>query len=185
MVSPHQSAESPNFARAKHFPMLPRTILLTGGAGFIGSHLAERLLGAGHEVWCIDNLDPYYDPAIKQQNITAASKSDRFHFVHADLTAEPGTWQGPLRDARFDAIIHLAARAGVRPSIRQAADYYRTNVLGTQALLDYAKTTGIPKFLLASSSSVYGNNPHVPWTEEDRSGNPISRMRPANWRQRN
>lgn len=154
--------------------MLPRTILLTGGAGFIGSHLAERLLGAGHEVWCIDNLDPYYDPAIKRQNIAAAIKTDRFHFIHADLTAEPGTWQGQLRDARFDAIIHLAARAGVRPSIRQAGDYYNTNVLGTLGLLEYAKTTGIPKFLFASSSSVYGNNPNVPWTESDRIGNPIS-----------
>jgi UDP-glucuronate 4-epimerase len=154
--------------------MIPRTILLTGGAGFIGSHLAERLLEAGHEVWCIDNLDPYYDPAIKLQNLAEAVKQDRFHFVEADLTAEPRSWQEPLRDARFDAIIHLAARAGVRPSIRQAAEYYRTNVLGTLALLEYARTTGIPQFLFASSSSVYGNNPRVPWTEEDRGGNPIS-----------
>jgi UDP-glucuronate 4-epimerase len=154
--------------------MLPRTILLTGGAGFIGSHLSEKLLEAGHELWCIDNLDPYYDPAIKRQNLAVAVRNERFHFIEADLTADPGTWQGPLRDARFDAIIHLAARAGVRPSIRQAADYYRTNVLGTLSLLDYAITNGIPKFLFASSSSVYGNNPRVPWAEDDRSGNPIS-----------
>ena len=154
--------------------MLPKTILLTGGAGFIGSHLAEQLLAVGHEVWCIDNLDPYYDPEIKRRNLTASMGHARFHFLEADLTEAPRAWQHPLRDARFDAVIHLAARAGVRPSIRQADDYYRTNVLATLALLEYAKTTGIPKFLFASSSSVYGNNPQVPWTESDRGGNPIS-----------
>ena len=154
--------------------MSTKQILVTGGAGFIGSHLCERLLEQGHYVWCIDNLDPYYSPEIKRRNLAHALQQDRFHFIDADFTRTDGQWQAALRGQSFDAIMHLAARAGVRPSIQQADAYYRTNVLGTLALLEFARQEKIPRFVFASSSSVYGNNPQVPWREDDRSGNPIS-----------
>lgn len=149
-------------------------ILVTGGAGFIGSHLCERLLAAGHTVWALDNLDPFYDPALKRQNLEEMRRvSDRFRFVPGDITEEE-----PLRtlchEVRFDQIVHLAARAGVRPSLEQPALYQRVNVEGTVRVLEAARQSGVRKLVLASSSSVYGCNAKVPFSESDPLTAPIS-----------
>ena len=155
--------------------MKPHTILLTGGAGFIGSHVTEKLLESGHKVYCIDNLDRFYDPAIKMQNLLLCRKYPDFHFIKADISKLPFSfWKENFKNISFNAIIHLAAKAGVRPSIYQSKEYFDTNLSGTIALLDFAREAAIPKFIFASSSSVYGNNPHVPWQEEDRIGDPLS-----------
>ena len=155
--------------------MQPKKILLTGGAGFIGSHLAESLLKAGYIVYCIDNLDPFYSEEVKMRNLTFSLGNSRFHFIQEDFSNMHGSdWAKSLSSNRFDAIIHLGGKAGVRPSIAEAAAYYRANLTGTQQLLDFARDTGIPKFIFASSSSVYGDNQNLPWIESDRSGNPIS-----------
>ncbi|MCS7089680.1 MAG: GDP-mannose 4,6-dehydratase [Verrucomicrobiota bacterium] len=149
-------------------------ILVTGGAGFIGSHLCERLLSRGHEVWAFDNLDPFYDPELKRQNLREiAAGFERFRFVAGDITTEE-----PLaslcQDIRFDQIIHLAARAGVRPSLEQPALYQRVNVEGTVQVLEAARRSGVRKLVLASSSSVYGCNAKIPFSESDPLTSPIS-----------
>jgi UDP-glucuronate 4-epimerase len=152
-----------------------QTILLTGGAGFIGSHVAERLLEIGHIVYCMDNLDPFYDPALKMKNIISCQKSPNFHFIKADFSlVSKSYWEENFNSISFHVIIHLGAKAGVRASIDQAYNYYETNLSGTIALLDFAREAGIPKFIFASSSSVYGNEPNVPWSEENRTCDPIS-----------
>jgi UDP-glucuronate 4-epimerase len=203
-------------------------ILLTGCAGFIGSHTLDRLLADGHDVIGVDNFDPFYDRALKTANIashmggTTSASSGSFELLEADL-AEPETYQKlkfladslpssppseggvpdsspvackakeqgrggsdsdvplsdfPLSDfsfsASFDAIIHLAAKAGVRPSIEDPVGYQRANVIATQNLLEFAKEQGIKQFVFASSSSVYGVNPNVPWSEEHNVSGPIS-----------
>jgi UDP-glucuronate 4-epimerase len=153
----------------------PKSILLTGGAGFIGSHLSELLLKEGCIVYCIDNLDPYYPEQIKRRNLTYSLKHERFHFIQEDFTHMRGSWWAKaLSRVQFDAIIHLGGKAGVRPSIHQSLDYYNTNLTGTQQLLECAREWSVPKFIFASSSSVYGNCRNMPWREEDRSGDPIS-----------
>ncbi len=155
--------------------MRPQTILLTGGAGFIGSHVTEKLLANGHRVYCIDNLDKFYDPGIKLKNVELCQKYSDFHFIKADFSKLPSTfWIDNFSNITFDAIIHLGAKAGVRPSIDRAKEYFDTNLNGTIALLDFARDAGVPKFIFASSSSIYGNNPNVPWKEEDRIGDPLS-----------
>ena len=198
-------------------------ILLTGCAGFIGSHTLDRLLADGHDVIGVDNFDPFYDRALKTANLAAhlgsgdcleSSSQGRFELVEADL-AEPSTYQklkfladslpssppsqggvdsrsgdgvvaqssppsqgGVLPPERerggFDAIIHLAAKAGVRPSIEDPIGYQRANVIATQNLLEFAKDEGIKQFVFASSSSVYGVNPNVPWSETHDVSGPIS-----------
>ena len=142
--------------------------LVTGGAGFIGSHVCERLLAEGHAVWAFDDLNPYYDPAIKQQNLheVSATGGARFHFVQGglnDTTKLAELFSG----TRFDQIIHLAARAGVRPSLEEPALYQRVNVEGTVNLLEAARLHGVKKITIASSSSVYGVNAKVPFSESD------------------
>jgi len=213
---------------------IPRHALVTGGAGFIGSHLVERLLAEGWRVTVVDNFDPFYDPAVKRHNLAEAAASAglvpagikmaglppasvaaagaqspprgpgrpaaptpipgsggpaawhgpdgawRWRLVEADLR-EPGALD-PLAAAAADGgtaptpgvIVHLAAKVGVRPSIDHPVAYHQANVTGTQHLLEWARRCGVGQFVFASSSSVYGVNPRVPWREEDRQLLPIS-----------
>jgi UDP-glucuronate 4-epimerase len=138
-------------------------ILVTGGAGFIGSHLAERLLAAGHTVVILDDFNDFYDPLIKQANIAGFAKDVTIHYV--DLR-DGTSLRNLFRREKFEAIAHLAARAGVRPSIRHPQLYYDTNVTGTLHLLDAARLTGVERFIFASSSSVYGASKTVPFSED-------------------
>lgn len=141
--------------------------LVTGGAGFIGSHVCERLLQMGHTVCAFDDLNAFYSPSQKQQNIRALQSLARpFTFVHGDITGRPAL-EELLSNSRFDQIIHLAARAGVRPSLAEPALYQRVNVEGTTNLLEAARTRSITKVTIASSSSVYGVNAKVPFSEGD------------------
>ena len=142
-------------------------ILVTGGVGFIGSHVCEHLLDAGHTVCALDDLNDFYDPAIKQNTRRELqAKAQSFAFVHADIT-ERDELDEVLASMSFDQIIHLAARAGVRPSLEQPALYQRVNVEGTTNLLEAARKRGIKKVTIASSSSVYGINSNIPFSEED------------------
>lgn len=146
--------------------------LITGGAGFIGSHLVDRLLAEGNwHVTCIDNFDPFYDPAIKRGNIAAHNSNPNFQLSELDLRDMDALKALP---GKYDVIIHLAAKAGVRPSIENPIAYQQVNVQGTQHLLELAKTWGTRQFVFASSSSVYGVNPNVPWHEDDAVLMPIS-----------
>jgi len=141
--------------------------LVTGGAGFIGSHVCERLLHDGHRVWAFDDLNDFYDPAIKRRTLAEmASLGKPFTFVHGDLT-DVRAVNDLFAGAKFDQIIHLAARAGVRPSLEQPALYQRVNVEGAVNLLEAARKTGVKKVTMASSSSVYGVNAKVPFSEND------------------
>ncbi|MEW5927618.1 MAG: NAD-dependent epimerase/dehydratase family protein [Gemmatimonadota bacterium] len=148
-------------------------ILVTGGAGFIGSHLCERLVARGDDVVAVDNFDPFYDPAVKRRNLAALEGSPRFRPVEGDV-CEPEALDAALGDAAFDVVVHLAARAGVRPSLERPLDYVRTNVEGTAAMLELARRRGTGAFVLGSSSSVYGDAAHVPFSESDPVGRPIS-----------
>jgi len=146
-------------------------ILVTGGAGFIGSHLVEKLLAAGHEVAVVDDFDDFYDPQIKQENIAAFAKHVRIH--HIDIRDNVSV-RNVFREKSFDAIAHLAARAGVRPSILYPQLYYDTNVLGTLHLLEAARVTGVQRFIFASSSSVYGASKTPPFTENQHLSQTLS-----------
>lgn len=160
-------------------------ILLTGCAGFIGSHTLDRLFAEGYDVIGIDNFDPLYSRSLKQTNVgrhltlsgsEKARQKGCFELLEADL-AERSTYQKLdflVGDKPIDAIIHLAAKAGVRPSIEDPIGYQRANVIATQNLLEYAKEKQIKQFVFASSSSVYGVNPNVPWREDDHVLEPIS-----------
>ncbi len=140
-------------------------ILVTGGAGFIGSHTVERLLASGgHQVTILDSFNDYYNPAIKRANV--AAMEGRAAVVEGELTDAPLIHK-TFEQGRFDAVIHLAARAGVRPSIAQPELYIDTNIKGTFNLLEAARRTGCGHFVFASSSSVYGVNKKVPFSEED------------------
>lgn len=152
--------------------MPSRSILVTGGAGFIGSHVVDRLLAEGWDVTVLDNFDPFYDPARKRANVAQHAQNPRFRLVEADLRDEAAL-AAALPD-RFDAVAHLAARAGVRPSIDDPVTYQAVNVVGTQHLLELARRWKTRQFVFASSSSVYGVNPDVPWREEDAVLRPIS-----------
>ena len=147
------------------------TILVTGAAGFIASHLNERLLEAGDTVVGLDNFDDFYDPVIKDDNVRVARDHSGFDLVRGDIR-DPETLAG-LPDG-IDTIVHIAARAGVRPSIQDPVLYYDVNVTGTLRLLEFARKRGIRRFVFASSSSVYGNNDQVPFSEAHRVDNPIS-----------
>jgi UDP-glucuronate 4-epimerase len=141
--------------------------LVTGGAGFIGSHVCERLLGAGHTVWVFDDLNSFYDPAIKQRNLQSLQAfGTPFTFVRGDLADRPAL-DALFGSVKFDQVIHLAARAGVRPSLEEPALYQRVNVEGTVNLLEAARLRGVRKITIASSSSVYGVNAKVPFSEDD------------------
>jgi len=141
--------------------------LVTGGAGFIGSHVCERLLRDGHRVWAFDDLNDFYDPQIKRQNLREIQALARpFEFIPGDIT-DAAALDELFSSVKFDQIIHLAARAGVRPSLEQPALYQRVNVEGTVNLLEAARKSGVKKITLASSSSVYGVNAKVPFSESD------------------
>ena len=138
-------------------------ILVTGGAGFIGSHLVEKLLASGHEVVILDDFNDFYDPQIKHANIAAVAND--VVVCRVDLR-ESESVRSVFRRENVEAITHLAARAGVRPSIQHPRLYYDTNVIGTLNLLEAARVTGVERFIFASSSSVYGASKAVPFSED-------------------
>ena len=139
-------------------------ILITGGAGFIGSHLAEKLLAVGREVVILDDFNDFYDPQIKRANIAGFVKN--VTLCHIDLR-ENDSVRSVFRREKIDAIVHLAARAGVRPSIQHPRLYYDTNVIGTLNLLEAARMTGVERFIFVSSSSVYGASKTIPFSEDE------------------
>src|SRR3981081_1212376 len=146
-------------------------ILVAGGGGFIGSHLDEKFLAGGHSVAILDDFNDFYDPQIKRANIAALSKDVPVH--HVDLR-ENAAVRNLFHREKFDTIAHLAARAGVRPSIQHPQLYYDTNVTGTLHLLDAARAPGVERFIFASSSSVYGVSKTVPFSEEQHLTQTIS-----------
>ncbi|MCD6116193.1 GDP-mannose 4,6-dehydratase [bacterium] len=148
-------------------------ILVTGGAGFIGSHLTEYLLKEGHFVVCIDNFNNYYDPLIKRHNIKNAMGSGNYLLEEGDI-CDVSFIEDIFNKHKFDSVIHLAARAGVRPSIENPKLYQKVNIEGTVTLLDASVRYNVNKFVLASSSSVYGNNKKHPFSESDNVDFPIS-----------
>ncbi|HJZ69506.1 MAG TPA: GDP-mannose 4,6-dehydratase [Blastocatellia bacterium] len=148
--------------------------LVTGGAGFIGSHLVDRLLRDGNaRVTVADNFNDFYDPAIKRANIAAHLGRDDFELIEADI-ADAAAMNELFRRRDFDCVVHLAARAGVRPSLEDPLAYEATNVRGTFTLLEAARQHGAPKLIFGSSSSVYGINSKVPFSEDAPVANPIS-----------
>jgi UDP-glucuronate 4-epimerase len=151
----------------------PDPILVTGGAGFIGSHLCEALLKDGHKVICYDNFNTFYDPHIKEKNISLCLKKSSFTLIRSDIR-NADTLEATFRDHRPALVIHLAALPGVRPSILNPLLFSEVNIYGTQILLETMKNCGVKDLILASSSSVYGNNEKVPFSETDPADNPIS-----------
>jgi len=148
-------------------------ILVTGGAGFIGSHTCERLLRDGHRVSVIDELNDFYSPALKRANLAQLSGYGQVEFHQTDI-CDAGEVSRIVADHKTEAIIHLAARAGVRPSLEQPLLYERVNVYGTTVLLEAARQAGVRKFVFASSSSIYGAANQVPFSESDLGNLPIS-----------
>lgn len=148
-------------------------ILVTGGAGFIGSHLSEDLLTEGYKVFNIDNFNDYYDIRVKRNNIAVAQKNKNYCLLEGDLLDYPFL-ESFFASHQIDIIIHLAARAGVRPSIEQPGLYQRVNYIGTGNMLEMARIYKIKKFIFASSSSVYGSNKKVPFQESDFVDHPVS-----------
>jgi len=138
-------------------------VLVTGGAGFIGSHLVRRLLVEGHAVTVMDDFNDFYDPGIKREN--AASFNPSVRVVNADI-ADADAVQAICHDGKFQTVVHLAARAGVRPSIQHPRLYLQTNISGTYNLLEAAQQTSVDRFIFASSSSVYGLAKEVPFRED-------------------
>jgi UDP-glucuronate 4-epimerase len=150
---------------------MPQKILITGAAGFIGSHVAEHFLSKGFSVYGIDNFDDFYGRAIKERNLKNILSSPGFHFTEGDITDKATL--AKLTDG-IDTVIHLAAKAGVRPSIENPEAYIKHNITGTHNILEWMKQRHISKMIFASSSSVYGNNPKTPFSERDNVDNPIS-----------
>jgi UDP-glucuronate 4-epimerase len=148
-------------------------VLVTGGAGFIGGHLCRRLLGDGHVVSAVDNFDPYYDRAIKEEGIADLSGHPSFRFYELDIN-NTAFLRSILEGQPIDAIVHLAAKAGVRASIDNPVGCAHFNITGTQSMLEFARQMDVSTFLFGSSSSVYGNNKKVPFSEEDAVHHPIS-----------
>jgi UDP-glucuronate 4-epimerase len=153
----------------------PLRVLITGGAGFIGSHFSERLISRGHSVIALDNFNDYYDPAVKRRNVRALRErgESEYRLVEGDIL-DAGLVGRLFDGGPVDAVVHLAARAGVRPSIQEPALYQRVNVEGTANLLEAAVRHGTKRFLFASSSSVYGANAKVPFSESDPVDGPLS-----------
>ena len=148
-------------------------LLITGGAGFIGSHLADRRLRKGDRVVVLDDFNDYYDPRAKRANVAAHLGNPRYRLVEGDIRDRPLVFR-LFAEEGFDAVLHLAARAGVRPSLTQPVLYEEVNCVATWHLLEAAVAHGKPRFVFASSSSVYGINAKLPFSEEDPIDRPIS-----------
>ena len=151
----------------------PGRVLVTGGAGFIGSHLCEALVEAGHEVVTFDNFDAFYPRRFKERNLASLRQQERFRLVEGDLR-RPGDVAGLFTDGPYDAVVHLAARAGVRPSLEDPRGYVTTNIEGTVVLMEAMRQAACQRLVFGSSSSVYGNSPEVPLRETSRVDRPIS-----------
>lgn len=150
-----------------------RTVFITGAAGFIGSHLTERLLGRGDAVVGLDCLNDYYDPAVKRRNLAGAMDSDRFTLIEADICDDAAV-NNAFATHRPDVVVHLAARAGVRPSLQDPNLYHRVNVIGSQHILDACRAYPLSHLVFASSSSVYGGLTETPFREDMDIARPIS-----------
>ena len=151
-----------------------KSFLITGGAGFIGSHLVDRLLATNPEhITVVDGFNDFYNPAIKRNNIRQHLNDSRYRLAEVDIRDRAALDQA-LANNKFDCIVHLAARAGVRPSLDQPELYNETNVTGTLNLLEFARQHNIRQFVFGSSSSVYGINAKVPFSEDDPISQPIS-----------
>ncbi len=150
-----------------------QSVLVTGGAGFIGSHLCERLLAESREVIIVDDLNDFYSPQLKKANLDQVRAFGNVVFYQCDI-CDFNEVDSIVRRHQPDAIVHLAARAGVRPSLEQPLLYERVNVHGTMVLLEAARASGVNKFVFASSSSVYGAANRVPFVEDDHLNLPIS-----------
>jgi UDP-glucuronate 4-epimerase len=147
------------------------SVLVTGCAGFIGSHVVEKLLETGHEVLGIDNFDPFYAREIKERNMRGFVRHPKFSFLEMDI-CDAGIQE--VIDRPVDLVIHLAAKAGVRPSIENPKAYLQVNVQGSLNILEWMRWSGVRKMVFASSSSVYGNNNRIPFSEDDSLDLPIS-----------
>jgi len=148
-------------------------IVVTGGAGFIGSHLCEKLIDSGSKIICVDNFDNFYSPAIKENNLSEVIGSSYFKLYRSDI-CNFNQMEEIFSKNSIDMVIHLAARAGVRPSIEKPFLYEKVNIMGTMNLLECCRRYNISKFIFASSSSVYGGNKKIPFSEEDNVDLPIS-----------
>lgn len=148
-------------------------ILITGAAGFIGSHTCESLIKNGNSIIGVDNFDSFYSYRLKELNLEQLNQNSNFRFYKADIRDDKALNQ-IFSTNRVDVVIHLAAKAGVRPSIESISEYYDVNINGTISLLESMRKNGIKKMVFASSSSIYGNNQKVPFSEDDRVDNPIS-----------
>jgi len=141
-------------------------ILITGAAGFIGSHLAEKLLAEGHRIVGLDSFDNFYSPQIKKNNLAIANQNPHYTFIQGDVL-DAKTLEKIFRKNHFDWVIHLAAKVGVRSSLDKPLEYANTNINGTLNVLEQARKTEVKNFILASSSSVYGATSQIPFTEND------------------
>lgn len=150
-----------------------KKVVVTGGAGFIGSHLSDRLVSLGNEVFVIDNFDDYYPEKFKRRNIESLLKKDGFKLIEGDIRNYDFIIDS-FRSISPDLVVHLAAKAGVRPSIKNPLLYQEVNVLGTNNILEAMKELDIKDLLFASSSSVYGDCPNIPFSEDDLMAKPIS-----------
>jgi UDP-glucuronate 4-epimerase len=148
-------------------------ILLTGAAGFIGSQLTDRLLALGEEVIGFDNFDDYYDPELKRRNLARASESGSFRLVEGDIR-DLAAVEALFSEKKFQAVVHMAARAGVRPSIQNPEPYLDVNIKGSINVLEAGRKAGVSRFVLASSSSVYGVGTAAPFKEDALSDRQVS-----------
>lgn len=153
-------------------------VIVTGGAGFVGGHACRRFLDRGDTVFCVDNFDGFYDPAIKRDTVAELATSPGFHLVEADIrdaaAVEAALVAAGAGPGEVDAVVHLAARAGVRPSLEEPQPYADVNVGGMAAVMELARRLEIPACVFGSSSSVYGNHPVVPFSEDAPADRPIS-----------
>lgn len=147
--------------------------LITGGAGFIGSNLADKLLADGNEIVVVDNFNDYYDVAVKEANIAQALQNPNYRLYRTDIEDMPRL-EAVFKAHKFDAVIHLAARAGVRPSLENPVEYVKSNILGTVNVLECMRQFGVKKLVIASSSSVYGNCAAEIFSEDLKVTEPIS-----------
>jgi UDP-glucuronate 4-epimerase len=166
-------AFSDTFINEKLIPWGMETVLVTGGAGFIGSHVCETLLSKENKVICVDNFNDYYDPKTKEKNISGFKDNPNFILYRQDITDYEGLKE-VFKLNNVDKIVHLAARAGVRASFENPGLYWGVNVDGTRNMLEFATEFKIKNFIFGSSSSVYGTNKKIPFSEDDHIENIIS-----------